>query len=108
MSNTKYLFGIRWKHLGQSYWQSEAIDNKIYFMIDTLPLAYQDYHTCDHTISSIWLTTHTTNKIGLAKWIGLASIQIREMIKTNQYKIKPHNEFIQELLDIVGNRKGVK
>jgi hypothetical protein len=108
MNDTKTLFGIRWKHLGQSYWQSEAIDNKIYFMIDNLPLAYQDFHTCDHTISSIWLTTHTTNKIGLAKWIGLATNEIREMIKTNQYKIKPHNEFIQELLDIVGNRKGVK
>jgi hypothetical protein len=106
---TKELFSLRWTNIGHHFWQSETIQDRTYFMIDVKPLAYQDYKTCNHIISSDWLNAHTMTKMKMSKWIGLSSPEIREMIKTNQYKLLPHNKFLEELIEIGKTRwKGVR
>jgi hypothetical protein len=106
---TKTLFGLRWRNIVHNFWQSETIGDKTYFLCDTEPLAYQDYKTCNYVISTNWLDIHSSTKMMISKWIGLGTIEIKEMIKRNQYQLKPHNEFINELVE-VGKMKrwGVK
>lgn len=105
----KILFNITWKKISHNFWQSETIQDRTYFMVDTKPLAYQDYKSCNHIISKDWLDAHTATKMGMSRWIGLSSPEIRTLIHTNQYKLVPHNEFINELVEIGKTRwKGVK
>jgi len=105
----KTLFGLKWRNIVHSFWQSETTQDRTYFMCDTKPLAYQDFKTTNYVISTIWLDAHTSTKMMVSKWIGLGTVEIKEMIKTNQYQLIPHNEFVKELI-LVGDkkRKGVK
>jgi hypothetical protein len=104
----KELFNLQWTNTKDCFWQSETTQNRTYFMCENEPIVYQDFKTCDYIFSSRYLTIHSRTKMAISKWVGLAGEAIKEMIHTNQYKIVPHNEFINQLVEIGKTRwKGV-
>lgn len=108
-TETKQLYGVNWKLIRHSFWQSEAIENRIYLLCHNEPMAYQEYHSTNFVFSSRWLDCHRHTKMGVSKWVGLSSTEIKALLETNQYKIVPHIEFEKELWTIGENkRKGVK
>jgi len=105
----KQLYGINWKLIRHSFWQSETIQNRTYLLCHNEPMVYQEYHSTNFVFSGKWYDCHRATKMGVAKWVGLSSTEILELIKTSQYKVVPHIEFEKELWTIGENkRKGVK
>jgi hypothetical protein len=105
----KDLYGIKWKHIRHCFWQSETLENRTYLMCINEPIAYQEFDSCNFVFSSVYLVVHKSTKVGISKWVGLGGTEIKEMIKTNQYKIVPHTEFQKELWKIGEiKRKGVR
>lgn len=100
----KILYDIRWRHLKHDFWQSETIADRVYFMFMNTPIVYQEKQTCDFVLTNVWSLQHRQVVIGISQWIGLPSVQIREMIAIKQYKVVPLLEFAEELWSISKNR----